>query len=181
MDITINVGIGVTDDSAVVLVDDLVLQDFYKVHVTTLEEHFVAIILDNILAVSLGFVSSAVNTISLVAIEDTYGLTDLSLDGSTQDVGLEGTVVVGQCSYFILVMTDRGTDFPTEILQAEYLCGGMQVEAVVFKLAFIAPAGIQSAGPGQLTEREEVASVTLEVVEAQVQAVIEEVSFDSCC
>ena len=62
-------------------------------------------------------------------------------------------------------MTDRGTDLPTEVFQVEHLDGGLCVETAVLKFAFVAPAGIQTAGPSQLTEREQIIGPTLEIVE----------------
>ena len=51
MDVTIDIGVGVTDDGTVVLVDDFVLIDIGKVHVTTDKQILVAILLNDILAV----------------------------------------------------------------------------------------------------------------------------------
>ena len=56
----------------------------------------------------------------------------------------------------------------------------MYVEAMVLKFTFITPTGIQTAGPCQLTQGEEVVRPALEVVETYVQTVVQEVAFDAC-
>ena len=180
MDITIDIGVGVADNGTVVLVDDMIAVLIYEVHIASLEEDLVAIFLDQVFTISSGFGRIAVNTVGLVAVEHTYGLTYLGLNGGAIKIGLEGPVVVGQSGHLVLIVAYRGTDFPMEVLQVEHLDHGMRIETVVLEFSFVTPVDIKTAGPCQLLQGKQVAGPALEEVETQIQTVVEEVTLHAC-
>ena len=57
------------------------------------------------MTVGLSISSSGIDTVGLVTIEHTHGLSHLSEYGATIDRGLDGLVIVGQGSHLILIVT----------------------------------------------------------------------------
>ena len=57
----------------------------------------------------------------------------------------------------------------------------MYVKTMILKLTVIAPACIQTTGPCQLAQREEIAGPALEVIETYIQTVVQEVTLNTCC
>ena len=87
IDVTIQVGIRITDDGAVRLVDKAVAVEVGEFHVAGFEISAVAILLQNVMSVGQGFGCRGIDTAGLITIEYAYRLSHLCQDGSTVDVG----------------------------------------------------------------------------------------------
>ena len=176
VDITIEVGIGVTDNRTVCLIYQPIAIHIREMDVTGLEIRTFAILLLQIQGCRLGFSHRTEDALGLVAVEHANRLSHLRQDGSTLDRGLYRAVCIRKGCHLILIVSGRSSQLPAEILQGQYFEAEADIEAHILELTLITPVLLESAGPGKLAQGEKVRRPTLEEVQSQVQAVAQEIT-----
>ena len=73
----------------------------------------------------------------------------------------------------IVFVTGGGAYLPGQVFQVEHLDTDAGLETGVLEFALVAPALSQTAGPCQLAQGEQILGPSLEIVEAEVDAVIQ--------
>ena len=144
-DVTIDVGVGVANDDAVVVVDLMVAVQVDETHVAGSEGHVIhTVVGQHVEGSLLGFLRSREDTVGAVAIELVDGLSDLGTDGGTVDLVVNILCIVGQFGNLVLVVAHAGTKLPLPVLQGNGLDRGGDVVALVLQLTAVAPVLIQT-------------------------------------
>ena len=123
----------------------------------------------------LSLLSGGEDAQGLVAIEGVGHLANLGADGGTIDLVVEVLLAIGQVGNLVLVVTSAGAQLPLPVLQSQQLGGEAHVEAFVLQLTTVVPVHVKTAEEAQRLAGEQVVGVGTEVVDAERQAVVQQV------